>query len=162
MMHLHTEHSILFIHWYVWIYYLSIFLSEVLWNLMFYDSLIFNYFPSLRNLGLSLTGLVLLAILIMLILSLCILKHKRMWFHIEPAGVNSYKLVYRVVKFAYQHKVPLKRNHHPLEMGLSKTFPFFLTMLSTSTNTSFLVFPYPSLLHFIRKSTSSSSSVLDK
>jgi peptide/histidine transporter 3/4 len=29
---------------------------------------------------------------------------------LEPAGVNPYKLVYKVTKFVYQHKVPLRRS----------------------------------------------------
>ena len=33
-----------------------------------------------------------------------------MWFLFEPAGVNPYKLVYKVVRFVYQHKVPLRRS----------------------------------------------------
>jgi peptide/histidine transporter 3/4 len=50
-----------------------------------------------------------------------------MWFHIEPAGANPYKLVYKVFKFAYQLKVPLKRgaftyceDESPSRMDLGK------------------------------------------
>jgi peptide/histidine transporter 3/4 len=50
-----------------------------------------------------------------------------MWFHIEPAGANPYKLVYKVFKFAYQHKVPLRRSaftycedEYPSRMDLGK------------------------------------------
>ena len=35
---------------------------------------------------------------------------RRRWFLIEPGGLNPYKLVYRVTKFARQHKVPVQRS----------------------------------------------------
>ena len=36
--------------------------------------------------------------------------HDRECFLIEPPGFNPYKSVYGVTKFAYQHKVPLRRS----------------------------------------------------
>ena len=47
--------------------------------------------------------------IVFLIMSLYIAK-KRAWFLIESARLNPYKLVYRVTKFAHQHKVPVQRS----------------------------------------------------
>ncbi len=46
----------------------------------------------------------------LLIISLCLGHHKRRWFLIEPGRVNPYKLVYRVTKFACQHRIPVQRS----------------------------------------------------
>ena len=105
-----TEDSILYIHWYVWIYYTCSLISQVVWNLFFYDRHSFDYIDILRMLGLSLAGLILIITLFLLTVSLCVVHHRKVWFLLEPAGVNPYKLVYRVVKFAYQHKIPLRRS----------------------------------------------------
>ena len=48
-------------------------------------------------------------ILSLLILFLFVFRKRKVWFLLEPPGVNPYKLVYRVIKFACHHKVPL--NH---------------------------------------------------
>ena len=99
-----TEDSILYIHWYVWIYYICSLITQVTWNFIFYGE---NY---LTISGISLAGLILLTAISLLTVSLCVVHYRKVWFLLEPAGVNPYKLVYRVVKFAYQHKVPLRRS----------------------------------------------------
>ena len=48
--------------------------------------------------------------MLLLIVTLCLAKHRRNWFLIEPGTVNPYKLVYRVTKFARQHKTPVRRS----------------------------------------------------
>ena len=105
-----TENSILFIHWYVWIYYASSLIAEMAWNLVFHDTINHRYVDALRFAGLSLTGLILITMLLLTVASHCVIRYKKVWFLFEPAGVNPYKLVYRVVKFAYQHRVPLRRS----------------------------------------------------
>ena len=45
-----------------------------------------------------------------LAITLCLVRRRRRWFLIEPGGLNPYKLVYRVTKFARQHKVPVQRS----------------------------------------------------
>ena len=37
-------------------------------------------------------------------------KYKRHWFMIDQASRNPYKLVYKVVKFAAEHKTPIRRS----------------------------------------------------
>ena len=59
---------------------------------------------------------------------MCAVRHIRWWFSIESGGrVNPYKLVYRVVKFAWHHKIPVRRSaftycedEWPSRMDLSK------------------------------------------
>ena len=103
-----TEDSILFIHWYVWIYYACTLLTEIPWNLLTYTSTF-----SLKNLqisGLCILYLIFAVILSLLIFSMCVVHYRKAWFLLEPAGVNPYKLVYKVTKFVYKHKVPLRRS----------------------------------------------------
>ena len=105
-----TEDSILYIHWYVWIYYTSSLISQTNWNFLLYDEYYISYVDTLRILGISITSLTCITILLLLTVSLCVVHYRKVWFFLEPAGINPYKLVYRVVKFAYQHKVPLRRS----------------------------------------------------
>ena len=105
-----TEDSILYIHWYVWTYYICSLISQISWNFLLYDRYFYNYDKIVRISGYCLTSLTFLIILLLLTVSLCVVHYRKVWFLLEPAGVNPYKLVYRVVKFAYQHKVPLRRS----------------------------------------------------
>ena len=107
-----TEDSILYIHWYVWIYYTCSLITEIPWNLMLYDSWYFhnlkwNY---IKISGSSLGAFLGMTIILLLTVSLCVVHYRKVWFLLEPAGVNPYKLVYKVVRFAYQHKIPLRRS----------------------------------------------------
>ena len=105
-----TEDSILYIHWYVWTYFICSLISQISWNFLLYDRYFYNYDDIIRISGYCLTSLTFLIILLLLTVSLCVVHYRKVWFLLEPAGVNPYKLVYRVVKFAYQHKVPLRRS----------------------------------------------------
>ena len=105
-----TEDSILLIHWYVWAYYTCSLISQISWNLLFYDGYYLHYVDILRISGISIISLTIITILSLLTASLCVVHYRKVWFLLEPAGVNPYKLVYRVIKFAYQHKVPLRRS----------------------------------------------------
>ncbi len=51
-----------------------------------------------------------ISVIVLLILSLCVGYFKKKHFLIEPGRVNPYKLVYRVTKFALQHKIPIQRS----------------------------------------------------
>ena len=105
-----TEDSILYIHWYVWIYYTCSLISQTNWNFLLYEGYYIGYIDTLKISGLSTITLTLITILLLLTVSLCVFHYRKVWFFLEPAGVNPYKLVYRVVKFAYQHKIPLRRS----------------------------------------------------
>ena len=105
-----TEDSILYIHWYVWIYYTCSLITQVMWNFLDYDDYYYYYWNIIQISGLSMSMLTCIITILLLTVSLCIVHYRIVWFLLEPAGVNPYKLVYRVVKFAYQHKVPLRRS----------------------------------------------------
>ena len=106
-----TQDSILFVHWYVWLNYLSVLVIEVPWSLFFYDFWYVDYVDAFRIAGLSLYILISGVIVFFHIVSLCVVRHRQRWFLIESSGrVNPYKLVYRVVKFAWHHKIPVRRS----------------------------------------------------
>ena len=107
-----TQDSILYIHWYVWIYYTCSLITEIPWNLSLYDSWFFDNIKSnyIKISGLCLGAFLGMTIILLLTVSLCVVHYRKVWFLLEPAGVNPYKLVYKVVRFAYQHKVPLRRS----------------------------------------------------
>ncbi len=58
---------------------------------------------------LAVTSMLVLSIVI-LVISLSIADFKQRWFIVEPGGNNPYKLVYRVIRFAWLHKVPVNRS----------------------------------------------------
>ena len=105
-----TEDSILFIHWYVWIYYACSLLTEIPWNLFFNGSYNLSYFDDIRISGLCTAAMMLFGCLSLISLSLCVVHYRKMYFLLEPAGTNPYKLVYKVTKFVCQHKIPLRRS----------------------------------------------------
>ena len=105
-----TEDSILYIHWYVWIYYICSLITQLAWNFLLYDGYNVKYIDSIRIVGLLTVIIIIFAIVFLLTVSLCVVHYRKVWFFLEPAGANPYKLVYRVVKFAYQHKIPLRRS----------------------------------------------------
>ena len=49
-------------------------------------------------------------VIVILCIVLLIVHYKKHWFIIDTARTNHYKLVYRVTKFARQHKVPIRRS----------------------------------------------------
>jgi peptide/histidine transporter 3/4 len=102
-----TEDSISFIHWYVWIYYMCTIISVISWNLVLYDNLRDS---RIAIAGLCILGLIIFTAILLITFSLCVSHYRKRLFLLEPAGVNPYKLVYKVTKFVYQHKVPLRRS----------------------------------------------------
>ena len=48
--------------------------------------------------------------LLLLLIVVLIVYYKKLWFLIDIARTNPYKLVYKVTKFARQHKVPVRRS----------------------------------------------------
>ena len=69
-----------------------------------------NYIDGVRLSGICVLVLVFAAMFSLIIFSLCALQHRKVWFLVEPPAANPYRLVYRVIKFASQHKVPLRRS----------------------------------------------------
>ena len=109
------EDRTLFIHWYVWVYFVTIAIGQLAWNLTgpYYYNYYNNIFISSK--WYDYAGFVLLppipfTVILLLIITLCLAKRRSNWFLIEPGTVNPYKLVYRVTKFARQHKTPVRRS----------------------------------------------------
>ena len=105
------EDRTLFIHWHVWVYFATIVLGQLAWNF----TAQYPYKSYIRSTWDGIAGYVLLtpipiAVMLLLIITLCLAKCRRNWFLIEPGTVNPYKLVYRVTKFARQHKTPVRRS----------------------------------------------------
>ena len=105
-----AEDDTLFIHWYVWTYYASFFIVQLAWNLGY--SLPYNptYNTYYNIVGYCLLALIPVVAVMVLAVTLCLVRRRRRWFLIEPGGLNPYKLVYRVTKFARQHKIPVQRS----------------------------------------------------
>ena len=106
------EDQSLFIHWYMWIYSISLFFVPLTWS--FRPDVPNKYYSFYNNetemIGFFLSLLQLLIPTILLIVSLCVAHHRRRWFLIDSGRVNPYKLVYKVTKFAFQHKTPVCRS----------------------------------------------------
>ena len=104
------EDQSLFIHWFMWLYYISVLLSQLGWNLVTTSFPFNNGAPYANAYGAGLLLLIPLLVNVLLIVTLCLARHRRRWFLIEPGRVNPYKLVSRVTKFASQHKIPVRRS----------------------------------------------------
>ena len=114
-----VEDQSLFIHWFIWVLNLSIFLVNLIGSMIslpfteFYEQTNIKYYEDYKNIGYSGIGAYILGSIILLVLivvSLFIAHCRKHWFLIEPSRVNPYKLVYKVTNFAWQHKVPVKRS----------------------------------------------------
>ena len=123
-----TEDLLLYIHWYVWIQHACSLITGIPWNLIFYDALVYTYKDAIRITGVCMSALIVATISALLLYSLCVMIHRKAWFLFEPPVANPYKLVYGVIKFASQHKVPLKRSaftycedEAPSRLDLGKT-----------------------------------------
>ena len=78
------DHQSLFIHWYVWAWYLGVFAFRIVTQMRL--SLLLRVFvPILAFLS---------------IISLCLTCRRRRWFLIDTARLNPYKLVYKVTRFS--------------------------------------------------------------
>ena len=99
-----------YIHWYVWIYHTSSLISSLSWNLILYRVYYTHTLNSVRISGISAVYVVIVVSVTLLIVSLCVFRYKKTQFLLQPAGVNPYKLVYKVTNFARLHKYPLRRS----------------------------------------------------
>ena len=92
------DHQSLYILWYVWVTTLAIFIADTTAEIVLTRTGVAYYFLAFP------------LPIVFLIMSLYIAHKKIAWFLIESARLNPYKLVYRVTKFAHQHKVPVQRS----------------------------------------------------
>ena len=104
------DHQSLFIHWYFWTWNAGYLGSQILSNIL-YRNLSPNGDTVISHLKPTLSTAVMIALVIfILIVSLSIAHRMKRWFIIDSARNNPYKVVYRVTKFARQHKVPVHRS----------------------------------------------------
>ena len=101
------DHQTLFIHWFVWLLYLGICISQVGSKLAFFPKLGINVF---QYVGGSFMLVISILSVGVLVYSVWVGRHRKRWFLVDSARLNPYKLVYRVTKFARQHKVPVNRS----------------------------------------------------
>jgi peptide/histidine transporter 3/4 len=104
------EDRTLFIHWYVWTYYASILADQLAYNLVFTFPYNINLHAYYNIIGYGLLALPFLSVIVVLLITLRLAKHRRRWFLIEPGAYNPYQLVYKVTQFAHQHKIPVHRS----------------------------------------------------
>ena len=116
-----AQESWLFIYFYVWNFNTCLFLTQFIFRVLFNEDGVFRFnlykpisFGTITQI-LSLSGtiflvVILLFIFVVSILSLVILQGRPKWLNMEHYRVNPYKLVYKVSKFAGQHKLPIRRS----------------------------------------------------
>ena len=99
-----ADHQSLFIYWYVWTIYIAKFIALSVFTIT--STFYFNKtVPKIAQIAAPLSCSMVLFCIVLLIIHCN--KH---WFIIDTARSNPYKLVYRVTKFARQHKVPIRRS----------------------------------------------------
>ena len=108
-----AEDSVLFIHWFVFTSFVGLTIIRLVSIPLTFNHASFSIQKIVSGGFYSLHVMVLLFLLV----SLCIAQHRRQlpWFMIESAPnsrnlINPYKLVYKVIKFAAQHKTPIRRS----------------------------------------------------
>ena len=99
-----SEDSVLYVHWFVFSSHLGQFISTIGFVGLLSD---INHGASFMAIAHAIPAVPFLAIGTS---SWIIHKYKCHWFMIDQASRNPYKLVYRVVKFAAQHKTPIRRS----------------------------------------------------
>ena len=90
-----SDHHCLFVHWFVWVWSLGSFIFRVAVEMSWakWVSIIF-----------------ILVLALLLVGSLALDRCRKGWFLVDPPRINPYKLVYRVTRFAWRHKVPVHRS----------------------------------------------------
>ena len=106
-----SEDSVLFIHWFVLISHLGTEINK----LAYVGTVVVNerkYYRHTLNIPEYIAGVHATPIvaLILLCISVWLARRKRHWFLVDSGSRNPYKLVYKVIKFAAQHKSPICRS----------------------------------------------------
>ncbi len=102
LFHTPSEDQSLFIQWYVWGYYCSGLIVDIV--------LSSEILAKSNIIPFTLLAVPLFIITPLLLLSLYLFYRQKKWFLIVPKYRNPYALVYKVTKFSRKHKVPLNRS----------------------------------------------------
>ena len=100
-----TEDSVLFIHWFAFSSHLGVAINKLAVPILLRYADRRQYRPEILNI-VKLHFIPIVAFLLLGV-SLAITYYKRQWFMIDTGSRNPYKLVYKVIKFAAQHKIPI-------------------------------------------------------
>ena len=100
-----TEDSVLFIHWFVFTSHLGAAINKCIIPSVLLN---FDIIPKISSIAIAHT--VPMLALVLLGISIGIAHYKRQWFMIDSGSRNPYKLVYKVIKFTVQHKIPIRRS----------------------------------------------------
>ena len=105
-----SEDSVLFIHWFVFTSHLGAAINKFVISMMFI--LHINIYGHKKYIPEFIAGSHAIPIVafVLLCISALIARRKRHWFLIDSGSRNPYKLVYKVIKFAAQHKSPIHRS----------------------------------------------------
>ena len=115
-----TEYSVLFVHWFVFSTFVGITLIRFLKIpfILHQESFILPKVDfTMKTVAGGFFGIYVIALAILLV-TLCLSQRRNqlLWFLPESAApdsriiINPYKLVYKVIKFAAQHKTPIRRS----------------------------------------------------
>ena len=99
-----TEDHVIFIHWFVFTSYFGLAINKVVLTA------VIAYTKFNTSTYVVATNIPIATVLLILGISLVISRYKREWFTIDFGSRNPYKLVYKVIKFAAQHKSPIRRS----------------------------------------------------
>ncbi len=99
-----ADHQSLFIHWYMWVYFLSICISQTGSKYAFFSEKLFSY------VGVCLLAVISFISIALLVISIWVRCRRKNWFLVDTARLNPYKTVYRITKFARTHTVPIYRS----------------------------------------------------
>ena len=98
-----ADHQRLFIHWYIWIYYFVLLITRLPWTLQ-------QIVPNLINIKIIVVPIYVVLTIVLLVVSLVFAFRRKHWFIIDMGRINPYRMVYRISRFAKQHKVPIHRS----------------------------------------------------
>ena len=106
-----SEDSVLFVHWFVFIIHMAQAVDKLVVLVLSatHGQLHLAHIRTPVFIAAAL-ALPMLLLLVMCAFSITVHKYKRHWFMIDQASRNPYKLVYKVIKFAAQHKTPIRRS----------------------------------------------------
>ncbi len=108
-----ADHQSLYIYWFVWLESLSEFIASgslSIWHSVEQISSINSHYKAVMICATCALVLLIIATFVIFVISQCASIVKKDWFLILSANINPYRLVYKVTRFAWQHKVPIRRS----------------------------------------------------
>ena len=98
-----SHHQSLFIHWFVWVLYISSFATQIV-------QIAVSLLGASGHINIIVVTAVFIVTIVLFSVLYCLVRYKQQWFLIEPGQVNPYKLVYEVTDFARKHRTPVYRS----------------------------------------------------